>query len=66
MAKKNTKDNFMTPVRHTAATRAEVSKKVAQDIAREEAAVRDEKTAKLRKARLEMETRQTEGGPDGD
>lgn len=66
MANKTTSGNSFTSVRQSAADKAENTKKASLDIARDEAELRDEKTAKLRKARLEMEARQTEAKPDGD
>lgn len=61
MTKKITKDGLRKPMRYTADTRAEITKKVSQDLAKTEADIRNAKTEKLRKARLEMEARQAEG-----
>jgi hypothetical protein len=62
MMKKVPKDGLRKPMRYTAETRAEITKKISQDLAKAEADTRNAKTEKLRKARLEMEAR--EAGSD--
>ncbi|WP_417668135.1 hypothetical protein [Roseibium sp.] len=58
MTEKLTKDTLFKPVNSKAFTKAEVTKRVAEEIARNEADTRNAKTLRLRAARLEMEARQ--------
>lgn len=60
MTKKTTRDGLRKTMRYTADTRAEITRKISQDLAQAEADTRNAKTEKLRKARLEMEARQAE------
>ncbi|GAA0775013.1 hypothetical protein E1180_02005 [Roseibium denhamense] len=53
-----TRDTLFKPQKLPASTKAEITKQVSMDLAQSEADVRAAKTAKLRKARLEMEARQ--------